>query len=77
MFFSFSIELGEGHAKTGVDRTEDDGVGQHLDEVALARGKRHKHSGGQKNKKDNRDDDVKIHGLYISFKNISHTNITH
>ena len=77
MFFSFSIELGERHAKTSVDGTEDDGVGEHLDEVALTGGQRHEHSGGEKDKEEDGDDDVEIHDLYIPFKNISNTNITH
>jgi hypothetical protein len=76
MFFSFSIELRECHAKTGVHGTEHDGVGQHLDKVALARGERHEHPRGQKDKEEDGDDDIEIHGLYIPFKNISHTNIT-
>jgi hypothetical protein len=76
MFFSFSIELRERHAKTRVDGTEDDGVGEHLDEVGLARGEGQEHSGGEEDEEKDGDDNVKIHGLYISFKNISHGNIT-
>jgi len=70
MFFSFSIELRECHAKTGVDGTEHDGVGKYLDKVALSRGERDEHSRGQEDEEEDGDDDVKIHGLYISFKNI-------
>ena len=74
--FSFSIILRERRAETGVDQTEDNGVGEHLDEVTLTGREGQKHSRGEDDKKDDGDNNVEVHVYSISFKNISQSNIT-
>ena len=62
---SILIVLGEGHAQTGVDDTEHDGVGDHLDQVGLAGGLGQQHARGQQDKEYNGDDHVHIHLVCI------------
>ena len=63
---SVLIVLGERHAETSVDGTEDDGVGEHLDKVRLAGREAEEDTRGEDNEEDDRDENVGVEHLYVA-----------
>ena len=62
--WSILIVLGERHTKAGVHRTEDDSVGDHLDDVGGARREAEKDSGREEDEEDNGDKNVGVEHLF-------------
>jgi len=62
--WSILIVLGERHAKAGVDCAEDNGVGDHLDDVGGARREAEEDSGREEDEENNGDKNVGVEHLY-------------
>jgi hypothetical protein len=62
---SILIVLGERHTQTGVDSTEYNGMGHHLNDVGLAGRQGQQNARGQQDKENHGDNDVHIHLVCI------------